>query len=169
MKKALRKSVEIWVPRVPKVIPKMIQKSTKIPSRTPLGHRWGPGVTVSGRWLHFCIIFVQKNRQLSTKLARNVATDLQKLARNRPQFALFGVWEPWKNAPPFFQTSPPYRALYGIGQCCLGPPIPGQTQQTSQEHVASAPRPPPWRDPATLCEPCGTRSWKTKASSNRRS
>jgi len=55
------------VPRVPKVIPKMTQKSSKIPSRPPLGHRWGPGVTFSGFSLHFGSIFVAKNKPPGTK------------------------------------------------------------------------------------------------------
>ena len=76
VKKTLLKSAETWAPRVPKLTPKMIKKSSKIPSRAPLGRRGGPGVKFSGFWLHFGIIFDQISVEFGLGLARFLVAEL---------------------------------------------------------------------------------------------
>ena len=86
VKKALRKSAETWVPRVPEVTPKTIKKSSKTPPRTPLGHRWGPGVTLSGYWLHFGSILVPPNRQTGHTVVQKKSRELPKRSDNFGHF-----------------------------------------------------------------------------------
>ena len=68
------KSAHFWAPRVPKLSPKMQQKSSKIRSRAPLGRGGVPGVDISWIlapfWLHFGINLDQNLEEIGLLLPR---------------------------------------------------------------------------------------------------